>query len=282
MILQGEIKDFIKNTLILTIFFTFALHISWGYVGPMFWVETNAEKANSKQFTETSLSYLGNVATALSLSLWQKEKQMSGTPVGLSNSIISIASVLTNPKEWQRRLIGGNMSFLVSYGHLLSIDVVALLDKSSDRSESLDEHISLLESYGQDAAERILSIDEQISELSTIVSESTSKANSAKAILDSTYTWLDYDWVDQAIEVYTSAATADTQARIYKSYLENFRRSYIALQTKNRRLLEVLKTNREALIKRSTVIIPSSGTNLLKELKLIQSEEDYYIEQQNR
>jgi hypothetical protein len=79
------------------------------------------------------------------------------------------------------------MSFLTSYGHLLSIDVVALLDKSTDRSETLDEHISLLENYGQDAAERILSIDEQISELSTIVSESSSKANSAKAVLDSTY-----------------------------------------------------------------------------------------------
>lgn len=280
MILQGEIKDFIKNTLILTLFFTFVLHISWGYVGPMFGIETNAEKSNSKQFSETTLSYLGNTATALSLSIWQKEKQMTGAPIWLSNSIISIASVLSNPREWQRRLIWGNMSYIASYQHLLLTDIVGLLDRSTDRSEALDEHIALLESYGQDTTEKILSLDEQISELSTIIGENTSKANQAKAQIDASYQGLDYEWIDEAIESYSVAANADTKARIYKSYLENFRKNYLALQTKNKKLLETLKTNREALIKRSTVVIPTSGTDLLKELKLIQSEKEY-LQNQN-
>lgn len=69
-----------------------------------------------------------------------------------------------------------------------------------------------------------------------------------------------------------TAKNLDTKARVYLIYLENFRKSYTALQVRNLRLIDVLSNNRDALIKRSTVVIPNSGTDIIKTLKLIQTE----------
>lgn len=160
MFLQSEIKDFIKNTLILTLFFTLILHLSWGYVAPMLGLETSASSANSKRFEETSVNYLGNIATAFSLSLGQREKSITGTPVGLTQSIISISvysRILSSDKSVS------SVEIWPSYNHISisSRQISSLLDRSTDRSSALDEHIALLEDYGTDITERILSIDEQ-------------------------------------------------------------------------------------------------------------------------
>ncbi len=275
MFLQSEIKDFIKNTLILTLFFTLILHLSWGYIGPILGLETSASTANSKNFQETSMKYLWNIATALSLSLGQREKTMQSVPISLSESMISISAVIANPTEWQKRLIGGNMSMIQSYANLLSTDIVSMLDRSTDRWAALDEHIKFLEDYGQDITERLLYLGEQIAELTNIVNESTAIETQAKTNLDTSFVWLDYTGVDGAIEAYTKARTADTRARIYLAYLGKFQKSYIALQIQNKKLLNVLRDNREALIKRSSVVIPSTGTDILRSLKLIETEAEY-------
>ena len=74
MFFRPEIKDFIKNTLILTLFFTLVLDLSWSYVAPYLGIGASAG-SNDSRFVQADNTYLGNVATALSLSLGQKEKQ---------------------------------------------------------------------------------------------------------------------------------------------------------------------------------------------------------------
>lgn len=275
MFLQSEIKDFIKNTFILTILFTFFLHLSWGYIGPMLGLETSASTSNIKKFQETNINYLGSIATAFSISIGQKDKVLLGTPIALADSAISISAVLSNPTEGQKRLIGANMSMIQNYANLLGTDIIWLLDQSLDRANALDEHIALLRDYGEDITARILSLDEQIQELNNIIAENTALGTSAKTNLDRAYIWLDYSGVDGAIDTYTRAKNADIRARIYVTFLDRFKTSYVALQSKNKKLIDTLTNNREALIKRSHVVIGESGTDILKELKLIETEAEY-------
>jgi hypothetical protein len=68
MILSVEVKHFIKNTLILTFFFTLVLHLSWGYIAPMFETKTDASM-NDLRFQQADVTYLGNIAAAMSLSI---------------------------------------------------------------------------------------------------------------------------------------------------------------------------------------------------------------------
>lgn len=167
------------------------------------------------------------------------------------------------------------MSMIQSYANLLSTDIVSMLDRSTDRAAALDEHIKLLEEYGQDITERLIYLDEQLSELGNIVGENTDIITKAKSNLDISYAGLDYTGIDSAIEAYTMARTADTRARIYVAYLDRFKKSYIALQTQNAKLLTALRDNREALIKRASVVIPTNGTDILKSLKLIETQAEY-------
>lgn len=271
MFFKNEIKDFIKNTLILTLFFTLVLHLSWGYIAPMLGLGANAS-TNDKKFTQTNVTYLGNIATAMSLNIGQKTKMFANTPINLPSEIISIAEVLSNPDSGQKQLIGGNMSAITNYSNLIKTDVVKMLDGATDRTVALDDFMSLLKSYGNKTNERLIILDEQIADLSAIITKSATDTTSAKSDMQASYVWLDYSNVDAAIAKYTEAKEADIKARVYLVYLENFKKMYLSLQSKNRSLLEALSNNREALIKRTIVTIPNAGSDILKELNLIQTE----------
>ncbi len=276
MVFTSEVKDFIRNTLILTLFFTLILHLSWGYIWPMLGLKTSAG-ANDLSFSQADITYMGNIATAMSLSLGQKETQIKYAGVDLSNNIISIAEVLSSPNIWQQRLIGSNMLGISSYANILSTDIVHLLDSATDRAVALGEHISLLKSYYNRTLERLSVIGEQIWDLQGIIDRSTSETSSAKNIMQSSYDAYDYSGVDGAIDSYITAKHMDTRARVYLIYLGRFKQSYTALQIRNLQLIDALSNNRDALIKRSTVVIPDSGTDIIRTLKLIQTEAEANI-----
>ena len=90
--------------------------------------------------------------------------------------------------------------------------------------------------------------------------------------MESSYDGYDYTGVDSAIDTYIEAKNNDTRARVYLIYLARFQKNYQLLQAKNLKLIDTLTQNSDALIKRSTVVIPNSGSELIKSLKLIQTE----------
>jgi hypothetical protein len=271
MVFTSEVKNFIKNTLILTLFFTLVLHLSWWYIGPIFWLKTSAGP-NDLSFQQADITYMGNIATAMSLWVGQKESQIKTIWVNLSSNTISIAEVLSSPNAGQQKLIGSNMLAVSSYINVVSTDIPTLLDNSVDRSAALGEHISLLKSYYNRTLERLTIIGEQIADLKGIINQSTSTTEWAKIIMQTSYDWYDYTGVDEAIDTYIWAKNRDVRARVYLVYLEKYQKNYIALQARNLKLIDALISNREALIKRTTVIIPNSGSDLIKTLKLIQTE----------
>jgi hypothetical protein len=59
----------------------------------MFGMRTSAG-ANDLSFQQADMIYMGNIATAMSLSIGQKETQIKNVGVDLSSSTISIAEVL--------------------------------------------------------------------------------------------------------------------------------------------------------------------------------------------
>ena len=237
----------------------------------MFGMRTSAG-ANDLSFQQANMIYMGNIATAMSLSLGQKESQIKNTWVNLSSTTISIAEVLSSPTVGQQKLIGSNMLAISSYANILSTDIVGLLDNAPERSTALTEHISLLKSYYNKTLDRLSTLSDQVADLQGMIAQEATRTSDAKMVLQSSYEGYDYTGVDGAIDSYVTAKNLDTKARVYLIYLENFRKSYTALQVRNLRLIDVLSNNRDALIKRSTVVIPNSGTDIIKTLKLIQTE----------
>jgi hypothetical protein len=257
MTLPNEIKLFTKNTLIVALFFALALELSWDYVAPMLGLETNAG-SNERQFQQAEVTYMGNTATALSIALGQKDALSRTGPISLASDIVTISEVIARPAEGQRRLIGTHMQTIQTYINILETDIPGVLDRATDRAAALDEHIGLLKSYGTKTNDLLIILDEQIADLRAILAKNTVDTATAKTTLQSSLASLDYNGVDTAIDSYTVAKNSDTHARIYLIYLERFRESYGKLQTKNKKILTALTENRDALIKRTVVVVPSS------------------------
>ncbi len=270
MFFRPEIKEFTKNTLIFTLFFTLVLHLSWGYVAPYLGLKVNAD--NDTNFSQANMTYMGNIATAVSLNVGMGGKQVSNTPVNLSTDIISIAEVLASPRDGQKRLIGSNMLAISAYVNVLKTDIVGMLDQATDRTRTLDEQIELLKSYYTKTNERLALINEQINDLKGIITSSMEVTNTTKSSMETQYQAFDYSGVDGLIEDYVTAKNNENKARVYLVYLERFQRAYGILQGKNKVLLDTLINNREALIKKATVVIPDSGSDLMKKLNLIETE----------
>ena len=270
MRISPEIKEFTKNTLILTLFFTLILHLSWGYIGP--YLRLGANASNDMNFAQLNTTYLGNIATAVSLNVGQKEKDLAKIGSNLSNDIISIEEVLARPAQGEKKLIGSNMIAIQSYVNVLKTDIVALLDRARDRTVALDEQIDILKSSYIRTADRLSIINEQLAELTTILQWASQTRESAKATMETKYRAFDYTGIDTVIDEYVKGKEKESRARVYLVYLERFQRAYGILQWQNKMVLDTLINNREALIKRSVVVIPDSGTNFLKQMGLIQSE----------
>ena len=278
MAFTPEIKNFIKNTIIFTLIFAVVIHFSWEYFSSL--SGSSAQAHNNANFENANISYVGNSATALSLRIGgiipQKNTNLSNNSV---DHIISIAEVLNNPVAGQEKLIASNMTAITAYANILKTDIVAILDTAANRQASLDNHISLLKSYYLKTQERLNIIGEQKTEVQSLLTNATNAQNTAKNTLQNSYNVFEYSGVNSAINDYLDAKNLDSRMKIYAIYLDRFEKSYLALQNKNRKILDALMNNREGIIRKSMVVIPDTGTDIIKELGLIQSEADYKAKQ---
>ena len=278
MAFTPEIKNFIKNTVIFTLIFAVVIHFSWEYFSSL--SGSSAQAHNNANFENANISYVGNSATALSLRIGgiipQKNTNLSNNSV---DNTISIAEVLNNPVAGQEKLIASNMTAITAYANILKTDIVAMRDTAANRQASLDNHISLLKSYYLKTQERLNIIGEQKAEVQSLLANATNAQNTAKNTLQNSYNVFEYSGVNSAINDYLDAKNLDSRMKIYAIYLDRFEKSYLALQNKNRKILDALMNNREGIIRKSMVVIPDTGTDIIKELGLIQSEADYKAKQ---
>lgn len=272
MTFNPEIKNFAKNTIIFTIIFAVVIHFAWEY----FASDSSAQAHNNATFENANISYIGNSATALSLRIGGvKQTKTSSFGVGNVDNTISIAEVFSNPTLGQTKLIESNMMAITAYANALKTNIIEMMTNSPNRVAALDNHISLLKSYYIKTQERLSIIAEQKNELKALMTSISDKQKSAKNTLQESYNVLEYSGVNTAINDYLDAKNLDSRAKIYGIYLERFEKSYLALQAKNKKILDAIINNREGIIKQSVVVIPDTGADIIKELGLIQSEADY-------
>ncbi len=273
MRISPEIKEFTKNTLIFTLFFTLIIHLGWGYIAP--YLGQGAQAGNDGNFTQSDMSYIGNVATALSLNIGQKSKPVTPGMNNLMDDTISISEVLANPKDGERKLIASNMLSMQSYLNVLKVDIIALLDESDDRAQALDEHIDILKSYYIRTSERTTLLAEQSRDLTVILAAASQTTEAAKKAMEEKYKAFEYEGVDSVINDYVTSKNEENRARVYLAYIDRFQRGYGILQGQNKKILDTIINNREALISKSVIVIPDSGSDLLKKMNLIITEADY-------
>lgn len=276
MAFTPEIKSFVKKTFLFTFIFAIAIHFFWESIATMLGFSARAH--NDGNFENANITYIGNTAAALSLRLGgisENNSTSNNTAIFQTSDIVSIDEVLSNPSIGQEKLIATNMLAITAYANVLKMDILEILNTSSNRSAALENHISLLKSYYRKTEEQLSIIRDQKNDIKALAEKTVQEEKEAKNTLQWSYNSLEYTGVDGAISKLLQAKNLNTRVKIYNVYLERFEKSYQALQAKNIKVLDAITNNRRALIEKNIVVIPDTGSDIIKELGLIQSEADY-------
>lgn len=269
MTFTPEIKNFIKNTAIFTVIFALLINFSWDNIVTMLGYSAKAQ--NDANFENANMKFMGNTATALSLKL-AGVTPGSSVAVLPDASTITISEVMSNPSLGQEKLIASNMLAIKSYSDTLKKNIIEMMNSSNNRAMVLDNHISLLKSYYLKTEDKLAIIKDQKNDLNALMQKTNSDQANAKTTLQNSYEWYEYTGVDNAINSFLQAKNTATRAKIYMIYLDGFEKSYAALQNKNKKVLDAIINNREGLINKSVVVVPDTGSDIIKELGLIETE----------
>lgn len=97
-----------------------------------------------------------------------------------------------NPALGQSKLIASNMVAINAYIRVLQTNIVETLKHAYDKQNTLDRHISLLQSHAARTTERLALIRDQKNDLKSLINQSTSDEKSAKQVLQASYESLEY------------------------------------------------------------------------------------------
>ncbi len=208
---------------------------------------------------------------ALSLNVGLSKTVKDNTPIRLYADVIPLSSVLADKTVGRDKIIASHMIAAQEYMNVLQMDVNKTLDQSNDRQAMLESIIDGLKYRGKKTNEYLTSLAAQRTELQTALDASTNKITNLKSQLSVSYGKMDFDGTQTALDSYIEEKNKETYAKSYIIFLDKFSATYQSLNAYNRKLLDTITANREALIKNVTVVLPDSGNDFLKKLELLRT-----------
>jgi hypothetical protein len=211
---------------------------------------------------------------ALSLNVGLSKTVKDGAPVRLFSDVIPLSSILADKTTGRDKIIASHMIAAQEYINVLQMDVGKTLDQSVDRGAMLESIIDGLKYRGNKTNEYLSSLVSQRAELQSALDASTKNINTLKSQLSASYQKMDYDGTQTSLDAYLVEKNNEIYARSYIVFLDKFSAMYTSLNAYNRKLLDTLTNNKEALIKNVTVVMPDSGDEFLNKLELLKQEGD--------
>lgn len=275
MALQKEIKDFTKKVLLLGIILSFLINLIFTYVSSLGGGSSTYAAGNDGKFQRANVPYLGSTGVAIAMNIGLHEKEKQNTPINLYAEVMPVGEMLADTGFGRKKLISSNMVAANEYLNVLRTDVNKLLDSSADREAMLESFLDQLK-YRYTSTNSYLSIlSAQVTELQGTVTTSDLAIENIKTSMTTAYKNLDYDKTEELINQYLAEKQKNTYARTYLVFIGKFISTYQILNNYNKVFLDTLINNKQALIKNVTVVLPDSGTNLMKQLNLVKTEAEW-------
>lgn len=213
-----------------------------------------------------------NIWTAVSINVGTRFSDKSISNLTTLSDVYEIEYIIKNKEIWRNKIIKENMLALNSYWNALKIDINNELDLSANREKTIDFIIDKLEYNYFNASQNIKTLNNQIAVLSTSLTEAREDITKYKNELKNNFEGWNESWAIESIDEYILAKQKETYSNTYIVFLNEIIVKYKNLNVINYKILNTIKANRLALIKNSSVVIPSSGSEYLSELNLLYKE----------
>ena len=230
---------------------------------------------NNSSFKKINTSSLWKIWVAITTNIWIRYKQRLETPATIYKDIFSVNEIIVDQKLANKELIWANMLAVDEYKNILKTNIKQLVDSSIDKAKILNAFIEQLEFRYTLSAQNMKKLNEQKVVFETTMTSANTKIDTLKIKIDKDFKNSNSVESLANINTYLSLKKEYYYAKTYIIYINRFLWEYNYLNEYNKLLLDTLINNKEAIIKNTYVVIPDSGTKLLKEFNLIYSEEEY-------
>ena len=230
---------------------------------------------NYSNFKKLNNNSLWKIWVALTTNIWIQYTKRWSTPATIYKDIFSVSEIMNNQADANNELIWANMQAVDEYKNILKTNVKQLIDSSYDKPRILNAFIEQLEYRYVLWWNNIKTLNEQKTVFLSNMNSASTKITSLKQKIESDFSKNDSKWSLANIDRYLELKKEYYYARTYIVYINHFLNEYNYLNKYNKLLLDTLINNKDALIKNSFVVIPDSGTQLLKNFNLIYDESEF-------
>lgn len=272
--MKKSIPDIIFKVIMLTWVFFVIINYFW-YLLNADNESTNSQNRNIETFKSNDIEEIGSIWVAISTNIWTRYKEMKDTPVKVFKDVIDIWYVLWNQNIAKDKIITVNMVALNEYFNVLKTDIRWLIWTSNDRELTLNAFIAQLEYRYKNWNENQKNLILQRTELLKAYDNSNSEIERLKTKISWDFWNFDNTETIKNIDEYLKVRQENLNARTYIVFINKFINSYQILNEYNKKVLDTLINNKEIIIKNSQLVIPNTWTELLKELKLMYSEDEW-------
>ena len=262
------LKIFVLSTLIVLIFNIWDNLINANSV-----TEKNID--NISNFKKINNKSIWKIWVAISTNIWIKFKKRNETPATIYRDIFSVSEIITDQNKANKEILWSNMESIEEYRNILKTNIKQLLDSNYDKPRFLNAFIDQLEFRYIVWSQNIKKLDEQKSVFLSKMSSVEDKISSLKTKIWSDFKNNDSEESLKNIDKYLELKKEFYYARTYIVYINHFLSEYNTLNNYNKKLLDTLINNKDALIKDAFVVIPDSWAELLRNFDLLYTEEEF-------
>lgn len=236
--------------------------------------EMNSAK-NIDTYVSKDIEVVADVGVALSTNVWTRYKEFKEIPIGIYKDVFSIWEIIANQNEVKDKLITQHMITLNEYLNVLKTDVRSLLSSSNDRAWVLNAFIAQLEYRYKIANNNLKELEAQRSELLWVIKNTDAELAKVKTKIEWDFGWFNANETLINIDLYLEIKEENTYARTYVVFINKYIAYYDGLNKYNRNLLDTLINNKDIIVKNSQVVIPNTWGQLLKELDILYTEDEW-------
>lgn len=230
---------------------------------------------NKYYFKSADSSTLWNVWVALSTNVWIWYSKRKNTPIESYKDIPMLWEIIWDPSIIAKEILEINMLTIKDYLNLIKTDVPSMLDSSINREDSLENFISELKLRYKNWVSNWRRLTSYSSSLLNSLNWVQTKINSLKEKISLDFKNSKAEESYENIENYEKLKAEYNRYKINIVYINNFIKQYNFLNSYNAKLLDTLINNKEAIINQWHITIPDSGSDLIKEYKLIYDEAEW-------
>lgn len=262
-------------SLVLVWIFQWAQYLGYIQSPHFFSAKNKTSSDNQERFVQNNNSMLGKTSVAISTNIGIKYGLKSQIDSSIYKEIFSLSDLITSTQYNENKLLAQNYNTLREYKNILKTDFKELLNNSYNKKEVIDAILWQLQHRYLEWNNNSKILLQQRELLQSTMNQAWEKISTLKNKMDNDHKNLDISQGYENIKEYVALKDTYYNAKVFITYINAILKDYQIMNNYNKKLLDTLINNKDALIKNAYVVIPDSGTELLDDFNLLYTEEQY-------